>query len=68
MLPANVVEQSINVFRDNLFDMTQRKNIPHKIYEILEAELIEEQKSDLYNEIGEKGGDVAKQSNGERRL
>ena len=48
--------------------MVQRKNIPHKIYEILENELIQEQRSELYNEIGDRDADVAKQTQAEERL
>jgi hypothetical protein len=41
-LPSSVVDQSMAVFREKLFSMTERKAIPHAIYEILETELIEE--------------------------
>jgi hypothetical protein len=39
-VPANVVEQSVEVFRENIFSYSGRRQIPHKIYEILEQELI----------------------------
>ena len=58
-LPANVIERSIEVFRENLYDVGLRKQIPHQIYQILEAELIEEQKSELYQEMGDKGVEAA---------
>jgi len=37
-----VLEDSLKVFRENIFSMADRKQIPTLIYKILEAELQEE--------------------------
>jgi len=42
-LPLNVVDESLEVFRNNIFSITGRKQIPHLIYEILEKQLIKEE-------------------------
>ena len=41
-LPLGVLEESINIFRKHIFSMNERKSIPHKIYQVLEKELINE--------------------------
>lgn len=42
-LPLGVLEESINIFRDNLFNMSERKTIPRKIYDVLHREMLTEQ-------------------------
>jgi hypothetical protein len=42
----SVLEESITVFRANIFSMTDRRKIPHLIYEVVRQELIEEGKSE----------------------
>lgn len=42
-LPLPVLEESLAVFRENIFSMTERKQIPHRVYEILERQLIKEE-------------------------
>lgn len=37
-LPLGVLEESLSVFRENLFSMSDRKRIPILIYEILQKE------------------------------
>ena len=34
-LPLSVLEESITIFRKNIFSMTDRRKIPHQIYEVL---------------------------------
>jgi hypothetical protein len=41
-LPMGVLEESMQVFRDNIFSMPDRKQIPIKIYQLLETELAAE--------------------------
>ena len=41
-LPLGVLEESLQVFRTNIFNMSDRKQIPTKIYKILENELEQE--------------------------
>jgi len=38
-LPMGVLEESMQVFRENIFSMPDRKQIPIKIYQLLETEL-----------------------------
>ena len=38
-LPMGVLEESLHVFRSNIFSMADRKQIPTQIYKILETEL-----------------------------
>jgi hypothetical protein len=42
-LPMGLLEESLAVFRENIFSMPDRKTIPTKIYQILEKELEDEQ-------------------------
>jgi hypothetical protein len=42
-LPLNVVDESLEVFRENIFSLSGRKQIPHLIYEILERQMIKEE-------------------------
>jgi len=42
-LPLNVVDESLEVFRNNIFSITGRKQIPFLIYQILEKQLIKEE-------------------------
>lgn len=42
-LPMGVLEESLQVFRQNIFSMADRKQIPTRIYQILETELAQEQ-------------------------
>ena len=42
-LPLNVLDESLAVFRENIFSMQGRKQIPHQIYQILERQLIKEE-------------------------
>ena len=53
-----VLEDSIEIFRKNIFSMTDRRQIPYLIYQILERELLLEEaglnKNDLEGEA-EKG-------------
>jgi hypothetical protein len=37
-LPLGVLEESLSVFRNNLFNMSDRKMIPVRIYEIMMKE------------------------------
>lgn len=41
-LPMGVLEESMQVFRDNIFSMPDRKQIPIKVYQLLETELAAE--------------------------
>jgi hypothetical protein len=50
-LPLSVLEESIDVFRKNLFSMTDRKQIPKQIYHILEKEF----KNEVKNPVQGKG-------------
>lgn len=38
-LPMGVLEESLQAFRSNIFSMADRKQIPTRIYKILETEL-----------------------------
>lgn len=38
-LPMGVLEESLQAFRQNIFSMADRKQIPTRIYKILETEL-----------------------------
>ena len=38
-LPMGVLEESMQVFRTNIFSMADRKQIPTMIYKVLETEL-----------------------------
>jgi hypothetical protein len=38
-LPMGVLEESLQAFRTNIFSMADRKQIPTRIYKILETEL-----------------------------
>ena len=42
-LPLNVLDESLQVFRDNIFSITGRKQIPHLVYQVLERQLIKEE-------------------------
>ena len=46
-LPLPVLEDSITIFRENIFSMTDRRKIPHLIYDVVQRELIEESKSGI---------------------
>ena len=46
-LPLPVLEDSITIFRENIFSMTDRRKIPHLIYDVVQRELIEESKSEI---------------------
>lgn len=37
-LPLGVLEESLSIFRNNIFNMSDRKMIPVKIYEVLVRE------------------------------
>lgn len=37
-LPLGVLEESLSIFRTNLFSMSDRKMIPVKIYEVMKKE------------------------------
>ena len=45
-LPLAVLEESITIFRNNIFSMTDRRKIPYEIYEVLQQELVSEGKSE----------------------
>jgi len=53
-VPLPVLEESISIFRDNIFNMSQRKQIPYLIYQVLERELLLED-SGLTTEAKEEG-------------
>jgi len=42
-LPLNVLDESLQVFRENIFSITGRKQIPHQIFQILSNQLIKEE-------------------------
>ena len=42
-LPLSVLDESLKVFRENIFSIAGRKQIPHLIYQILEKQLIKEE-------------------------
>lgn len=42
-LPLNVLDESLQAFRENIFSVSGRKQIPHAIYQILENQLIKEE-------------------------
>ena len=42
-LPLEVLDESLQVFRENIFSIAGRKQIPHLIYQILEKQLIKEE-------------------------
>ena len=46
-LPMGVLEESLQVFRANIFSMADRKTIPTAIYQILETELANEENGEL---------------------
>ena len=50
-LPMGVLEESLQVFRQSIFSMADRKQIPTAIYKILEAELAAEQGNSELREI-----------------
>jgi len=39
----NVLDDSLKIFRDNIFSVSGRKQIPHEIYQVLEKQLIKEE-------------------------
>jgi hypothetical protein len=42
-----LLEQSIDIFRDNIFDMQQRKQIPYLIYQVVEREFLMNEELEL---------------------
>ena len=42
-LPRNVLAEGLQAFRENIFSITGRKQIPHLIYQSLEKQLIKEE-------------------------
>ena len=38
-----MLDESLQVFRENIFSIAGRKQIPHQIYQILEKQLIKEE-------------------------
>ena len=42
-LPLNVLDESLKIFRENIFSLSGRKQIPHEIYQVLEKQLIKEE-------------------------
>ena len=38
-----MLDESLTVFRENIFSLSGRKQIPHEIYQILEKQLIKEE-------------------------
>jgi len=60
-VPLNVLEQALEHFRENVFSVSDRKKIPHLIYQVVEKELI------LENEDAISASDSDSEQ-GERRL
>jgi hypothetical protein len=52
-LPLGVLEESLTVFRNNIFSMADRKQIPTLIYKILETELEAERNESKGNAVVE---------------
>ena len=42
-LPLSVLDESLTAFRENIFSIAGRKQIPHQIYQILEKQMIKEE-------------------------
>jgi hypothetical protein len=52
-LPLGVLEESLTVFRNNIFSMADRKQIPTLIYKVLETELEAERNENKGNAVVE---------------
>jgi len=57
-VPLSVLEEAISVFRANIFSISDRKQIPHLIYQILERELLLEEAEGLKDPTQEKRNTV----------
>ena len=55
-----MLEESLQAFRENIFSLSGRKQIPHKIYEILEKQLIKEEHGLVEEEAGDVTADTSR--------
>jgi len=46
-----VLDESLKIFRENIFSVSGRKQIPHEIYQVLEKQLIKEEHGLIEAEI-----------------